>query len=96
MGKFTITHPYHPLNGKSYDILKLDTKGGVRLFLFILGNEIYCVPESWTDRHIDQSVCSDATGIPFNAHHLAELADLLKVIKNLTENPLKPIDGLNI
>jgi hypothetical protein len=95
LGKFTITHPYHPLNGKSYDILKLTTISGVRHYLFLLADEIYCVPESWTDRCAIET-SQPRADVPFDARHLAELADLLKAIKVFAKNAIKSVDGLNV
>jgi len=91
-----ITHPYHPLNGKSYDILRVTTISGVRHYFLQADGGTLCVPETWTDRYISPCLQSETTDVPFDSRHLAELADLLKNIKKLSENSPRTIDGFNL
>lgn len=81
LGSLTITHPYHPLKGQNYDILKIKKINGVRHYSLDVGDDVVCVPESWTDRHIVQQMDADDTLLPFNTYDLMELARLLKMFK---------------
>lgn len=90
LGSLTITHPYHPLKGRIYDVLKVKEINSVRYYSLRVDDDITCVPESWTDRCI--AVQSESTGIPFDARHLANLAELLKSLKYFSIEQVNPID----
>jgi len=51
LGSATITHPYHPLRGQAFAILKLRKVGGIQI-LSLCGSsgESLAVPLQWTDR----------------------------------------------
>ena len=79
MGSLTITHPYHPLKGQSYDILKIKKINGERRYSLRVDDDVVCVPESWTDRCIVHQIdLSEDRHLPFSAAELAELAGLLR------------------
>ena len=81
MGSLTITHPYHPLKGQTYDILQIRKKNGERRYSLRIDNDVICVPESWTDRSVLPKIeSSGEISLPFNVHDLLELTRLLKAI----------------
>ena len=90
-----IIHPYHPLYGKTFDILKVQQVNGIRRYSLCVGDDIRCVPESWTDRCIVQAIQSESEEFIFDVRYLAELVKLLKSIKFYAENPAKLIDSPN-
>jgi L-lactate utilization protein LutC len=47
LGSATITHPFHPLYGKSFAILKIRKFPSGRFFSLLTENDVFCVPESW-------------------------------------------------
>jgi hypothetical protein len=94
-GNLTITHPYHPLNGKSFDILKIKQINGARRYSLHVDNDILCVPESWTDRCAIQSNQVELGTAIFDMRHLTELVELLRSIKFISENSVIYIDKLN-
>jgi Family of unknown function (DUF5372) len=47
----TITHPFHPLRGQSFPVLKARRVGGIdTLILRGTGRGTFAVPRAWTDR----------------------------------------------
>ncbi|MFD1674832.1 DUF5372 family protein [Alicyclobacillus fodiniaquatilis] len=71
----TITHPFHPLHGQTFALLKVKHVNGIPLYSLQTNSTIICVPESWTDRHRIQ----DSRPVtPFNALDLKELAELMR------------------
>lgn len=52
LGYTTITHPFHPLRGKNYEVLKVKEVNKERLYSLRTDSGVVCVPESWTDRKI--------------------------------------------
>ena len=95
MGKLTITHPFHPLRGQSYDILKVKEVSGAKRYSLRIGNDVLCVPESWTDRHIYQLDSTETEQVPFNVFCLFELVTLLKEKKNFVEISPNTVDNKN-
>lgn len=85
LGSVTITHPFHPLNGESYDILEVKDMIGLRRYSLRTDSGVLCVPESWTDR---QKHKLDSQKIRFDAFTLKELTQLLQ---NL-EVAVNPVD----
>ena len=79
LGSLTITHPYHPLKGQSYDILKIKKINGERRYSLRVDNDVVCVPESWTDRCVAHPIdLNEDRPLQFNAVDLAKLAGLLR------------------
>ena len=56
-GSVTITHPFHPLKGQTFQVLKIRQVNGVRLYSLDTPAGVRCVPEPWTDRR-------PVTGLP--------------------------------
>lgn len=81
LGYTTITHPFHPLHGRNYEVLKVKEVNKERLYSLRTGSGVVCVPESWTDRKI-QPECINGPKLPFDVHTLKELAQLLLSFKN--------------
>jgi len=81
LGCTTITHSFHPLRGKSYEVLKVKEVNRQRLYSLRTGSGVVCVPESWTDRKLQPDSISGPK-LPFNAITLKELAQLLLSFKN--------------
>jgi hypothetical protein len=51
LGWATVTHPFHPLSGKQFRVLKLRRIGGREvLSLFDEGRGTVTVPRDWTDQ----------------------------------------------
>jgi hypothetical protein len=76
LGTATITHPFHPLQGKTFAILKTRNYPTGRFVSLQDDNDVFCVPESWiTPRN---SSCES----PFNAEVLQLLLNVVKIHKN--------------
>ena len=74
-GKATITHPYHPLFGKTFPILKIRKFPSGRFFSLLAEDDVFCVPESWAipkeANYSDNSL--------FNAEVLRSLLDYMQI-----------------
>jgi len=80
----------------AFEILKVKKSNGVRQYSLRVGDDVLCVPETWTDRCIyGTPPVESETGAPFDARHLAELSELLKSIKSFSETEAKTIDKSN-
>jgi hypothetical protein len=86
LGCVTITHPFHPLFGKSFNILKVKEVNGMRIYSLRIENGVLSVPESWTERHFQPNIESISDNLPFKAQDLKELALFLRSIRNLSKN----------
>ena len=76
LGTATILHPYHPLFGQSFPILKIRTFNGQRRYSLQADNDVFSVPESWiTDT--GQNAFSESCFDPDSIKSLLELAELL-------------------
>ena len=78
-GSTEIIHPYHPLRGKRFPILKSRCVRGVEC-LVLKGSEAgtFAVPRDWTDR-----ACPDAYSDANVAHDFLRLETLLEVVEIL-------------
>lgn len=47
LGTVTILHPYHPLYGQSFPILKVRKVDGQRRYSLRSQDDVFSVPESW-------------------------------------------------
>lgn len=75
-GTATILHPYHPLFGQSFPILKIRRVDGQRRYSLQSEGDVFSVPESWiidTNHNAFAESYFDANSI----RALLELADLL-------------------
>lgn len=76
LGTATILHPYHPLYGQSFPILKTRKVDGQRRYSLRSGDDVFSVPESWvTDT--GQNVFSESYFDADTIKSLLELAELL-------------------
>ena len=82
LGTATITHPFHPLNGKTFTILKIRRNPTGRSVSLLTDDDIFCVPESWI-KPIDED---ESIYSPFNADVLRSLLDFSKIYKNDIDN----------
>lgn len=76
LGTVTILHPYHPLYGQSFPILKIRKVDGQRHYSLRSEDDVFSVPESWT---IDtgQNLFSESYFDTDTLRALLELATLL-------------------
>jgi hypothetical protein len=91
LGSVTITHPFHPLYGQNYTILKVKEVNGLRLYSLHTDSGAICVPESWTDRQVQQNQNLDLHTIHFDAFTLKELAGLLETLDHSSKIAVDPI-----
>jgi len=76
LGTATILHPYHPLYGLSFPILKIRKVDGQRRYSLRSEDDIFSVPESWiTDT--GQNAFSESYFDADTVKALLELAKLL-------------------
>jgi Family of unknown function (DUF5372) len=84
LGWAEIRHPFHPLRGRRFEVLKKRRIAGVdTLILRELERGSFSVAREWTD-WADPSL-SDSLGLPLrrlDAQLLLELATLLEVLTN--------------
>ena len=76
LGTATILHPYHPLYGRSFPILKIRKVNGQRQYSLQSEDDVFSVPESWISdmgQGIFLESCFDTDSIKA----LLELASLL-------------------
>jgi hypothetical protein len=79
LGSVKITHPYHPLSGKEFQVLKTRKVGG-KFTLLLKENErgSFAVPMEWTSYyHSDQ----DVSPIPDTFISVESLLSLCELIK---------------
>lgn len=50
LGSVTVTHPFHPLRGQTFSVLKVRVVNQVRLYSLDTDLGVLSVPEAWTDR----------------------------------------------
>jgi hypothetical protein len=77
LGSAEITHPFHPLRGKKFVVLKLRTVSGVAT-LSVRHPELgsFAIPKDWTD----WSAPSASQPLLIDALGLAELAAIVECI----------------
>ena len=82
MGWAEIRHPFHPLSGQRFEVLKKRRVAGVdTLILRELERGSFSVAREWTD-WADPTLC-DSLGLPpqrLNVRSLLELANLLEAL----------------
>jgi hypothetical protein len=79
LGWATITHPFHPLRGQRFEVLKNRRVAGVNtLILRHADRGSYTVAQEWTDWGLpDASISSTKTTHKLAVKPLLQLADLL-------------------
>ncbi|MHB1128415.1 MAG: DUF5372 family protein [Bacillota bacterium] len=75
----TITHPFHPLFGRSFKVLKSKKVNGIHLYSVEVEEGVMTVQENWTDRNPAFSPQAKTTLFVLPST-LVELAELLKSI----------------
>ena len=50
LGSVTVTHPFHPLRGQTFSVLKVRKVHQVRFYSLDTDHGVLSVPEAWTDR----------------------------------------------
>jgi Family of unknown function (DUF5372) len=76
---FRITHPFHPLHGRSFTLVTYRFNWGEqRVYFHDDQGQLVAIPASWTDVFpLDPVISLGAGRSPFRAHDLLELAQLL-------------------
>ena len=77
LGYATILHPFHPLYGQSFPILKVRKVNGIRHYSLQSGNDVFAVPETWVS-DAGANAYSESFFDPCSIRNLLELAVLLK------------------
>jgi hypothetical protein len=93
LGWAEIQHPFHPLHGQSFPVLKKRRVSGIdTLILQGLEHGTFCVHREWTD-WADPSPYSGFTPPRLNIYSLLELVDLLEQVSRAhQEYQLQGID----
>jgi Family of unknown function (DUF5372) len=83
LGWATVTHPFHPLSGKRFQVLKLRRIGGREvLSLFDEGRGTVTVPREWTDQATPSLYASGSESPPIlHPVCLVQLLALSKAIQ---------------
>jgi L-lactate utilization protein LutC len=82
-GTATITHPFHPLHGKTFTVLKIRKYPHERFVSLLAEDDVFCVPESWIMPQADNTHYS-----PFDIETLRSLLELSRIY---TENVDKDV-----
>ena len=80
-GTATITHPFHPLHGETFPILKIRSYPHERFVSLFTEDDVFCVPEPWITPKVENG--SDSS--PFNAEVLRSLLDLAHIYENCVD-----------
>ncbi|MFC1817036.1 DUF5372 family protein, partial [Thermodesulfobacteriota bacterium] len=80
---FLVTHPYHPLHERQFDLVNYTfCWGDVRVYFYDEQNRLRSMPASWTSVGvIDPFVQVSAGRSPFRVEDLLELSRLICEIK---------------
>lgn len=92
LGSVTITHPFHPLHGQSYTVLKVKEINGSRRYSLLTDSGVICISESWTDRQAKPMLNLDPCIHPLDAYILKELAQLLETIDDFSKTSVDSLD----
>ena len=80
-----VTHPFHPLSGKRFLILKTRRTGGHEILsLLAEGQGTIAMPREWTDR-ADPVAYSSHGPLLLSYERLVELAEFLSHLRKKTE-----------
>ncbi|MFY9531839.1 MAG: DUF5372 family protein [Candidatus Acidiferrales bacterium] len=91
MGWAEIRHPFHPLRGQRFQVLKTRRIGGIdTLILRELARGSFSVAREWTD-WADTSLY-DSLGLPPRRLDAGSLFELAVLLEQLTQNPKKEIE----
>jgi hypothetical protein len=88
LGWAEIRHPFHPLRGQRFQVLKTRQISGVdTLILREMARGSFSIPRAWTDR-ADPSPY-DALGLPPRWLDADSLCELAVLVEQLTSKPEK-------
>jgi hypothetical protein len=86
LGWAEIRHPFHPLRGQRFQVLKTRRRGGVdTVILRELVRGSFSIPQEWTDR-ADPSPY-DALSLPPRRLDADRLIELVALVEHLTSKP---------
>jgi hypothetical protein len=87
LGSAAITHPYHPLRGQQFPLLKIRRIGGVETVILRGTDGTFAVPLAWTDRAEPNPWQTIGRNPPlFSAQSLASLVELLGLLSARDDN----------
>jgi hypothetical protein len=81
LGSATILHPYHPLLGQSFPILKVRKFNGQRRYSLQSEDDVFSVPESWI-MDTSQNPFADEYFDTGSIRYLLELARRYCIVSN--------------
>jgi hypothetical protein len=83
LGWATVTHPFHPLQGKRFLVLKVRRVGGREvLSLFEEGHGTLALPREWTDQAAPSPYCTVLHEPPIlHASYLLKLRELIELLE---------------
>jgi hypothetical protein len=80
---FTVTHPFHPLRGQSFELLVVRNNwGGDRVSYLDIKGRLRTLPVEWTDVHAPDLVVTVGAGRAFFR------ADLLRQLRRLIDQQM--------
>ena len=90
LGWAEILHPFHPLRGQRFQVLKARCVGGVdTLILREPARGSFCVPREWTDRA--DPPLRDSLDLPPRQLDASLLLELAALLERLTLKPQKEV-----
>ena len=91
LGWAQITHPFHPLRGETFLILKIRRYGGVEtVSLRGPSDGTFAVPLEWTDKATPSPY--EQLGIPAPILDVRRLAELVDLVQSLDRHSPKGLD----
>ncbi len=78
----TITHPFHPLFGRTFKLLKVKKVNGIRLYSVETKEGVITIQENWTDRDPAFNPKASKITLFLLPSTLIELVELLESIKD--------------
>ena len=83
MQVFTVTHPFHPLRGQTFELLTVRNNwGGDRVSYVDAGGRLRTLPVEWTDAHMPEPVVTVGAG------RALFRADLLRQLRRLIDEQM--------
>jgi hypothetical protein len=80
---FRVTHPFHPLHGRAYELLELRSSWGEnRVYFHDETEQVRRIPAAWTDVVGEDPFVAIATGrSPLHVGDLVRLADVVERLR---------------
>ena len=84
---FIVTHPFHPLRGKQFELVYLkQTWGELRVFYYDSSNTIQSLPACWTDAiAVDPFVDAAQGNSYFRINDLVEMVELISGVNAILQ-----------